>query len=67
MKSTIKLAGQPSGAVELAISYNADTDACVLLTVTNDDGATLDVLLSGLQVQKLADMASDAAAEAAGV
>lgn len=66
MKNSMKLAGQPSGAVSLSISYDAETDACVLLTVERDTGDKLEILLSALQVEKLADMASDAAAEASG-
>lgn len=66
MKHTIKLAGQPSGAVALTISYNAETDAAVLVQVRRETGETLDLLLSALQIGKLADMASDAAEEASG-
>lgn len=66
MKDAIKLAGQPSGAVSLSISYDPETDACVLLTVTRDTGDKLDILLSALQVDRLADMATEAAAVAAG-
>lgn len=66
VKGSIKLAGQPSGAVALSIAYNAETDACVLLQVTNESGEKLDILLSLLQVEKLADLATDASMEATG-
>lgn len=63
MRGIIKLAGQPSGAVSLSIAYDPEADACVLLQVTKDTGEKFDLLLSQLQCERLADLASDACAE----
>lgn len=60
MRESIKLAGQPSGAVAISVSFNPETDAAIQFQVENQDGQKLDLMLSALQAEALAGFLAEA-------